>query len=260
MLAALTTRTGNRRPRGLCSPPSPTPCTWTRADQRLVVRARRAGTGPPRHPAVSPFPSSTWGGAGRPRAAARRGENTLTRRDRRVVDGLLRRPRARRRARSWRCESRPHRRRARGGATQDPPGAARRPRPDPLRHRAERGSTGRTRTGRRRAAPGCRLAVEQSPKTAYGLRPPVLDDHGLVAALHVRVGGPDVPSTRRSTSTSRPRSTSRPFGSSGGRDQPARKHGAAPSASGCGCATACSRLLVSDAGPGLPRTCARASA
>jgi signal transduction histidine kinase len=37
-----------------------------------------------------------------------------------------------------------------------------------------------------------RHAVDRSRELAYGLRPPVLDDHGLVAALHDLVGGPDV--------------------------------------------------------------------
>lgn len=37
-----------------------------------------------------------------------------------------------------------------------------------------------------------RQAVARSRELAYGLRPPVLDDHGLVAAVHDRVGGPDL--------------------------------------------------------------------
>ena len=97
-----------------------------------------------------------------------------------------------------------------------------------------------------------RLAVEQSRELAYGLRPPVLDDHGLVAALHDRVGGPDVhidAPERLDLPASVDLAALRIIAEA---VTNARKHGSAPIDVRLRVEDGTLRLRVSDAGPGLP--------
>ena len=188
----------------------------------------------------------------------RRGESTLTRRDRRVVDGLLaqaapaldaaRTVVALRESRARTVAAREEERRRIRRELHDDLGptlsgialsaaalAARTKDPDAAELHRE-----------------LRLAVEQSRELAYGLRPPVLDDHGLVAALHDRVGGPDVhidAPEHLDLPASVDLAALRIIGEA---VTNARKHGAAPIGIRLRLRPGMLRLLVSDAGPGLP--------
>ena len=188
----------------------------------------------------------------------RRGESTLTRRDRRVVDGLLaqaapaldaaRTVVALRESRARTVAAREEERRRIRRELHDDLGptlsgialsaaalAARTKDPDAAELHRE-----------------LRLAVEQSRELAYGLRPPVLDDHGLVAALHDRVGGPDVhidAPEHLDLPASVDLAALRIIGEA---VTNARKHGAAPIGIRLRLRDGMLRLLVSDAGPGLP--------
>lgn len=128
----------------------------------------------------------------------RRGETELTRRDRRVVEALVRQAApaleaartllALQESRARTVAAREEERRRLRRELHDDLGPT-------LSGIALSASALATTTGHPDAAQlhrDVRLAVEQSRDLAYGLRPPVLDDHGLVAALHDRVGGPDV--------------------------------------------------------------------
>ena len=188
----------------------------------------------------------------------RRGESTLTRRDRRVVDRLIaqaapaldaaRTVGALRESRARTVAAREEERRRIRRELHDDLGptlsgialsaaalAARTKDPDAAELHRE-----------------LRLAVEQSRELAYGLRPPVLDDHGLVAALHDRVGGPDVhidAPEHLDLPASVDLAALRIIGEA---VTNARKHGAAPIGIRLRLRDGMLRLLVSDAGPGLP--------
>ena len=188
----------------------------------------------------------------------RRGESTLTRRDRRVVDRLIaqaapaldaaRTVGALRESRARTVAAREEERRRIRRELHDDLGptlsgialsaaalAARTKDPDAAELHRE-----------------LRLAVEQSRELAYGLRPPVLDDHGLVAALHDRVGGPDVhidAPEHLDLPASVDLAALRIIGEA---VTNARKHGAAPIGIRLRLRHGMLRLLVSDAGPGLP--------
>lgn len=128
----------------------------------------------------------------------RRGETELTRRDRRVVEALVRQAApaleaartllALQESRARTVAAREEERRRLRRELHDDLGPT-------LSGIALSASALASTTGHPDAAQlhrDVRLAVEQSRDLAYGLRPPILDDHGLVAALQDRVGGPDV--------------------------------------------------------------------
>ena len=188
----------------------------------------------------------------------RRGESTLTRRDRRVVDGLLaqaapaldsaRTVVALRESRARTVAAREEERRRIRRELHDDLGPT-------LSGIALSAAALATRTGDLEASQlhrELRMAVEQSRELAYGLRPPVLDDHGLVAALHDRVGGPDVRidapddlDLPASVDLAALRIIQEAVTN-------ARKHGAAPVDIRLRLDDGHLRLRVSDAGPGLP--------
>lgn len=188
----------------------------------------------------------------------RRGESTLTRRDRRVVDGLLaqaapaldaaRTVVALRESRARTVAAREEERRRIRRELHDDLGPT-------LSGIALSAAALATRTGDPEACQlhqELRMAVEQSRELAYGLRPPVLDDHGLVAALHDRVGGPDVRidapddlDLPASVDLAALRIIQEAVTN-------ARKHGAAPIGIRLRLEHGHLRLRVSDAGPGLP--------
>lgn len=188
----------------------------------------------------------------------RRGESTLTRRDRRVVDGLLaqaapaldaaRTVVALRESRARTVAAREEERRRIRRELHDDLGPT-------LSGIALSAAALAARTKDPEAAElhrELRLAVEQSRELAYGLRPPVLDDHGLVAALHDRVGGPDVQidaPEHLDLPASVDLAALRIIGEA---VTNARKHGAAPIGIRLRLRDGMLRLLVSDAGPGLP--------
>lgn len=188
----------------------------------------------------------------------RRGESTLTRRDRRVVAGLLaqaapaldaaRTVVALRESRARTVAAREEERRRIRRELHDDLGPT-------LSGIALSAAALATRTGDPEASQlhaELRMAVDQSRELAYGLRPPVLDDHGLVAALHDRVGGPDVRidapddlDLPASVDLAALRIIQEAVTN-------ARKHGAAPIGIRLRLRDGKLRLRVSDAGPGLP--------
>ncbi|CCH75074.1 putative Histidine kinase [Nostocoides australiense Ben110] len=188
----------------------------------------------------------------------RRGESTMTRRDRRVVDGLLaqaapaldaaRTVVALRESRARTVAAREEERRRIRRELHDDLGPT-------LSGLALSAAALATRTGdpeARQLHRELRMAVEQSRELAYGLRPPVLDDHGLVAALHDRIGGPDVRidapdhlDLPASVDLAALRIIQEAVTN-------ARKHGAPPVLIRLRLDDGHLRLTVSDAGPGLP--------
>ena len=260
MLAALNTRTGQQD--------TPGTVLTAVADALFLDRARITGswfepvTLGPVDPTASDSQSFAVGYRGEELAvvhlAPRRGESTLTRRDRRVVDRLIaqaapaldaaRTVGALRESRARTVAAREEERRRIRRELHDDLGptlsgialsaaalAARTKDPDAAELHRE-----------------LRLAVEQSRELAYGLRPPVLDDHGLVAALHDRVGGPDVhidAPEHLDLPASVDLAALRIIGEA---VTNARKHGAAPIGIRLRLRHGMLRLLVSDAGPGLP--------
>lgn len=188
----------------------------------------------------------------------RGGESTLTRRDRQVVDGLLaqaapaldaaRTVVALRESRARTVAAREEERRRIRRELHDDLGPT-------LSGIALSAAALATRTGDPEASQlhrELRMAVDQSRELAYGLRPPVLDDHGLVAALHDRVGGPDVRidapddlDLPASVDLAALRIIQEAVTN-------ARKHGAAPIGIRLRLRDGKLRLRVSDAGPGLP--------
>lgn len=188
----------------------------------------------------------------------RRGESTLTRRDRRVVDRLLaqaapaldaaRTVVALRESRARTVGAREEERRRIRRELHDDLGPT-------LSGIALSAAALATRTGdpeARQLHREMRMAVEQSRELAYGLRPPVLDDHGLVAAMQDRVGGPDVRidapddlDLPASVDLAALRIIQEAVTN-------ARKHGAAPVLIRLRLHDGYLKLTVSDAGPGLP--------
>ncbi|GGB75026.1 sensor histidine kinase [Knoellia flava] len=188
----------------------------------------------------------------------RRGESTLTRRDRRVVDRLLaqaapaldaaRTVVALRESRARTVAAREEERRRIRRELHDDLGPT-------LSGIALSAAALATRIGDPDASQlhrELRMAVDQSRELAYGLRPPVLDDHGLVSALHDRIGGPDVRidapedlDLPASVDLAALRIIQEAVTN-------ARKHGAAPIDIRLRLRDGHLKLRVSDAGPGLP--------
>ena len=188
----------------------------------------------------------------------RRGESTLTRRDRRVIEGMLaqaapaldaaRTVVALRESRARTVAAREEERRRIRRELHDDLGPT-------LSGIALSAAALATRTGdpeARQLHRELRMAVEQSRELAYGLRPPVLDDHGLVAAVQDRVGGPDVRidapddlDLPASVDLAALRIIQEAVTN-------ARKHGAAPVLIRLRLHDGYLKLTVSDAGPGLP--------
>lgn len=260
MLAALNTRTGQQD--------TPGTVLTAVADALFLDRARITGswfepvTLGPVDPTASESQPFVVDYRGEELAvvdlAPRRGESTLTRRDRRVVDGLLaqaapaleaaRTVVALRESRARTVAAREEERRRIRRELHDDLGPT-------LSGIALSAAALEARTKDPEAAElhrELRQAVEQSRELAYGLRPPVLDDHGLVAALHDRVGGPDVHidapehlDLPASVDLAALRIIAEAVTN-------ARRHGAAPIGVRLRVEDGMLRLRVSDAGPGLP--------